>query len=142
MWLQCGENGQSLAWETAESVWNKYTEREWPNVSLGLIRGAAAIPFEDYSKDSERLRILVSVTIWAIWKSRNKNSINDQEVAAVEARETLKALISDLVRKSWNATRFMEGGRRLVRHRELRTLWADKRFADFDLKTGSTVDFT
>jgi hypothetical protein len=41
----------------------------------------------DYSKDSERLRILISMTIWAIWKSRNKNSINDQDVAPSETRE-------------------------------------------------------
>jgi hypothetical protein len=68
--------------------------------------------------------------------------MNDQEVAAAETGEALKDLITDLVRKSWNATRFMEGGKRLIRQRELRTLWADKRFAEFDLKIGPTVDFT
>src|SRR5258708_6099165 len=53
----------------------KTMTRAWPNTLLGLIRGAAAISFEnDHSKDSERLRILISMTIWAIWKSRNKNS--------------------------------------------------------------------
>ena len=80
--------------ETAGRIWNKTTERDWPIVSLGLIRGATPLSFEDdYSKDSERLRILISMTIWAIWKSSNKNSINDQEVAAAETRETLKGLI-------------------------------------------------
>ena len=34
----------------------------------------------------------------------------------------------------------MEDGRRLIRQRELRTVWADKRFVD--LKTGPVVDFT
>jgi hypothetical protein len=82
------------------------------------------------------------MTIWAIWKSRNKNSINNQDVAASDTRELLKELIQDLVRKSWNATRFMEDGKRKTRQRALRALWADKRFADFDAKTGPTVDFT
>ena len=110
---------------------------------MGLIRGAAALTFDDdYSKDSERLRILITMTIWAIWKIRNKISINNQDVHPGETRDTLKDLIKDLVRKSWNATRFMEGDWRLIRQCELRTLWADKRFADFDLKKGPTVDFS
>ena len=45
----------------------------------------------------------------AIWKSRNKNSINDQDVAPRETNETLKELVADLVRKSWNTRRLMEG---------------------------------
>lgn len=49
----------------------------------------------------------------------NKNSMGDQEVTAIETDETLKALISDLVRKNWNATRFLGGHRRSMRQREL-----------------------
>jgi len=63
--------------------------------------------------------------MWAVWKSRNKNALHNQDV---ETREVLEDLITDLVRKRWNATRFMEGGRRLIRQRELRALWADNRF--------------
>ena len=77
-------------------------------------------------QDSERLRILITITIRAIWKTRNKISINNQDVHPGETREMLKDLIRGLVR-SWNATRFMEGDWRLIRQRELRTLWADKR---------------
>src|SRR5882757_8688665 len=100
------------------------------------------IPLEIQPFDSERLRILISLTTWAIWKSRNKSTMNNQEITTIEARETLKNLIADLVRKSWNATKFMEEGRRLERQRELRALWADKRLTDLGLKTGPTVDFT
>jgi len=66
---------------------------------------------------------------------------NRSDVASNEARKVLKELLRDLVRKGWNATRFMESGRRMERRRALRALWADKRFADFDPKTGPTVDF-
>ena len=110
---------------------------------MGLIRGVAALSFEDdYGKDSERLRILISMTIWAIWKSRNKNSINNQDVSSNETREVLKDLLQDLIRKSWNATRFLEGGRRSTRQNALRSPWADKRLVDFDLKTGPAIDFS
>lgn len=116
---------------------------ERPSISLGLVKGAAAISFEDdYNRASERIRILITMTIWAIWKSRNKNSVNDQEVAAIETNETLKDLTPDLVRKSWNTSRFMEGRRRSARQRELRCLWEDNSFANLDLKTGPTVNFT
>jgi len=143
MWMECENSGQSLAWETTRKIWRKTTNRTWPTISMGLIRGAAALSYEhDFSKDSERLRILISMTIWAIWKSRNKNSINDQDVTANETREALKDLIQDIIRKSWNATRFLEGGRRMKRQCALRSLWADKRFADFTPKTGPTVDLS
>jgi hypothetical protein len=143
LWLNCENNGQRMAWIMAENVWKKITSRNWPVLTTGLIKGASVIAFEnDSNKDSERLRILISMTIWAIWKSRNKNTISDQDVAQQEATETLKGLLTDLVRKSWNATRFMEGARRAIRQRYPRKLWADKRFTDLDLKTGPTVDFS
>jgi len=142
MWLECENNGQALAWETVRTIWQKTISRTWPNISTGLIKGIVALPFEyDLSKDSERPRILISMTIWAIWKSRNKHSILDQDVASSETRAVLKELIRDLIRKRWNATRFMEG-RRSIRQRTIKTFWADGRFADFNPKTGPSVDFT
>ena len=141
LWLECSHNGQHSAWATAKLIWEKSTERPWPNLSLGLIRGSAAISFEDdENKDSERLRILISMTIWAIWKSRNKKSINDQDVAPNEASTTLRELIRDLMRKGWNATRFIKDGRRTIRRRAVRSLWADGHLVVFDPKTGPTVD--
>ena len=88
------------------------------------------------NSDHERLRILISMTICAIWKSRIKKSINNQDVTPNETRETPKDLIADLVRKSWNAARFMESE---TRQRDLRTLRVDKQIADFDLMKGPTV---
>ena len=110
-----------------QKPWHKSTDSGWPNVSTGLIRGASALSFEhDCTKDFERLRILIALTIWAIWKMRNKCTISDQDIAPTEAGETLKELLYDLIRKSWNATRFMEDGRRIDRQHDLRTLWADE----------------
>ena len=79
------------------------------------------------------------MTIWAIWKSRNNKTINDQDIASSEATRILKELIRDLMRKSWNATRFL-GGRRMTRQRALRTLWADGHLIELDPKTGPAVD--
>jgi hypothetical protein len=53
---------------------------------------------------------------------RKQNSINDNDVAAGEAREELEVLLRDL-KKSRNAKRFMKGGRRIT-----------------ILKTGPTID--
>ena len=142
LWLECEHNGQNITWETARNIWRKTTPRSWPNLSLGLIRGTPAIGFEnDPNKDSERLRILISLPVWAIWKSRNKSSINNQDVSPNEMAETLRNIISDLVRKSWNANKFMENRARKIRQRKLRILWADIQFADFDHTQGPTVDF-
>ena len=145
MWLECENNGKTLAREATKKIQQKSTPRPCPILSIGLIRGSPALSFgNDFKKDSERLRILLSMTIWAIRKSRDNNTILNQDVTRSETRETLKELLQDLIRKSWNATRFMEGGRKTTRQRELRTRWADKSCAVFDsgLKTGLTVDFS
>ena len=63
----------------AEGVWEKTMDRAcaWLDMTIGLIRGAAALTFgNDYSRESERLCILISMVIWEIWKSRNEKSIN------------------------------------------------------------------
>ena len=178
-WLECRNNGQNTAWETAKNIWEKSTERPWPDISIGLANqrricdnirkqpherlGEAKYPnIESDMRVSERvLQIkinqprmlasfdntnlilykvdLLSMTISAIWKSRNKNTINNQDVAPGEASSTLKELIRDLMRNSWNATRFLEGSRRKIRQRALRTLWADGHLIDYNPKTGSGV---
>jgi len=116
---------------------------DWPTISLGLIRGSAAITFNgDYNSDSERLRILISMTIWAIWKSRNKNTINNQDVVPNETIETLKEMISNLVRNSWIATKFMEPKRKTIRQRKVRSLWGDGSFVDFDANPYPTFNFS
>jgi len=110
IWIDCENNGQSQAWETSRRIWRKTTDRSWPVISTGLIRGTTALSFKDgLSKDSERLRILISMTIWSIWKSRNENTINNRDVTPGETTGLLEELIRDLIRKSWNSTRFMEG---------------------------------
>ena len=104
-------------------------------MTTDLIRGITALSFkDDLTKDSERLRILVSMTIWAIWKSRNKNTMQDQVVMPNETRETLKELIRDIIRKSWNSTQLMEGRERLTRQCAIKALWAEGRFADLTRK--------
>jgi ribonuclease HI len=141
IWLECPYNGRRQAWDYAQSVWELTTPKLWPDISIGLIRGASAIAFkEDFTRDAERLRILISMTLWAIWKSRNKNTITNQDVDARETKELLKTLIEDLIRKSWNATRFMDEDRRMRRQAALRSLWADKQFVYFDPKKGPTFN--
>jgi hypothetical protein len=143
LWLECTNSGQIQAWNTARELWCKSTDRNWPDITLGLIRGAATLSLEgDTRKDSERLRILISMTVWAIWKSKIKISINNQDVATNETTQTLKEILSDVTRNSWNATRIMEGSSKVIRQRELRKLWADKRMTEFDPVTGPHINFT
>jgi len=99
---------------------------------------------EDYNRDSEWLRILIYMTTWAIWKSRNKNAISNQDVSPIETKEILKDPISNLIRNSWIETRFMEDKKKPTRQRELKALciWGDKRFANFDAEPYPTVNFS
>jgi len=107
-----------------------------------LIRGAAALTFENnMSKDSERLRILIAMTVWAIWKSKIKISIQNQDVTPNEAAQT-QGLLTDLVTKSWNATCFMEEGKRRRKQKKLQKLWAEEKLTKFDPLAGPQINFT
>jgi hypothetical protein len=66
------------------------------------------------------------MTIWAIWKSKLKISINDQGVAPNETTQILKESLSELARKSWDATRLMKGSKKENKQRALKKLWAEK----------------
>ena len=143
MWLDCENNGQTQAWEMTRKIWQKCTPRPWPLLLIGLIRGAPTVAYEnDFNKDTERLRTLISMTIWSIWKSRNKSTILNQDIAPNETRETLKDLIQDLIRKSWNTMHFMEEGSRKIHQCKLQKIWADKKFASFNVKMGPTIDLS
>ncbi len=67
---------------------------------------------------------------------------DNQDIVPSKTNKTLKELLSDIIRKNWNTTCFMEGVRRLDHQCELHALWADKWLVDFDLKTGPNVDFS
>jgi len=143
LWLECENSGQAQAWNTTRELWHKSTTRDWPDTNLGLIRGTAALTFDhDMNKDSERLRILISMTVWAIWKSKIKISIQNQDVTPNETTQILKGLLTDLLTKSWNATRFMEEDRKLKKQKKLRKLWAEKKLTKFDPLAGPQINFT
>ena len=78
----------------------------------------------------------------AIWKSRNNNSINDQDVASCEAKETLKGLIQEMIRTSWNAMHLLEGSKRRITQHTLQLLWAQGNLAHFHPMKDPTTDFT
>jgi len=117
---------------------------ERPRIEAGQPSpGTATTTFNnDRNRDSEGVRILISMTIWAIWKSRNENTINDQDVVLNETRETLKEMISNTIRNSWTATRFMEPTMRLISQRKLRSLWGDESVVDLGTGPYPIVDFS
>jgi len=82
------------------------------------------------------------MTVWAIWKSKIKISIQNQDVTPNETTQTLKGLLTDLVTKSWNTTRFMEEGKRRRKQKKLRKLWAEEKLTKFDPLAGPQINFT
>jgi len=94
------------------------------------------------NKDSERLRLLIAMTVWAIWKSKIKISIQNQDVTPNETTQILKELLTDLVTKSWNATRLMEEGKRERKQKKLRKLWAEENLTKFDPLAGPQINFS
>jgi len=86
--------------------------------------------------------MLIATTVWAIWKSKIKISIQNQNVTPNETTQLLKGLLTELVTKSWNATRFMEEGKRVRKRKKLRKLWAEEKLTKFDPLAGPQINFT
>ena len=74
-------------------------------------------------------------------KSKLKSSIHSLDVTPNETTQLLREMITDLIKKSWNPTRFMEAGSKATRQRNLRKMWAADRLTEFDPKEGPTVNF-
>jgi hypothetical protein len=46
--------------------------------------------------------------------------------------QTLKEILSNVTRNSWNVMHIMEGSSKVIRQRELQKLWVDKHMTEFD----------
>jgi len=86
--------------------------------------------------------MLIAMTVWAIWISKIKISIQNQDVTPNETTQLLKGLLTDLVTKSWNATHFMEESKRVRKQKKLRKLWAEEKLTKFDPLVGPQINFT
>ena len=141
--LACETNVQVLVWEIAKTIWHNSTARTWPDISMGLIGGTAALPFENNTSGSYKAYKYEPRHLWHHGQNENlEEKTIRTDVALGEAGDVLKEHLRDLVSESWNATHFMEGGRRMTRRRALLVLWADKRFASFNPRTGTTLNFS
>ena len=63
-------------WDLTEETWKKITKEKWIAPSIGIIGGIGAITFRDNkgsikSNKGTLYKILISETIWMIWKTRN-----------------------------------------------------------------------
>jgi ribonuclease HI len=147
LWLDCQYNSQSQAWKTARRLWAKTTTQRWPRLSIGLLRGIGAVTLTDFQggptrdMSSERLRIIISMTIWAIWKNRNNYAIQNRPVALSDASNLLIELLKDLITKSCNALKFETDKHRERKRLRLRKLWAHGKLVIMEPGQAPTFDF-
>jgi hypothetical protein len=110
LWIGCPYNGQKEAWEAAKDIWKRVSAKEWPALSVGLLRGIGAIELKDESgkplmtSDSKKLKILITASIWAIWKTRNRRSISNVHTAPEDSVKELLNILKDLSKKLANRT--------------------------------------
>jgi hypothetical protein len=145
LWLDCQFNGQKEAWKTAKTIWRRTTKAKWPEISIGLIRGIGSFAMEDEpeklkrNRDAERARILISTTVWTIWKARNQRAIQNIWTPASEPSKALRKTLSEYVTKSWNALQFKTSSKRKGKsERRLSELWGRHYQALFDAGTTAT----
>ncbi|KAF8178395.1 hypothetical protein K438DRAFT_1605221, partial [Mycena galopus ATCC 62051] len=78
--LHCRSPGQEIVSKAAEKLW-KERKQDWPEVTLGGILGCGLIDFKGEGGKPERgtqrlYKILISESMYTIWKIRNKRVIS------------------------------------------------------------------
>src|SRR5258706_10233749 len=107
------------------NIWRKTTPRNWPEVPS---KTTTANTPRDYASCYDNMGNMEI-------KSQKLNKF-EQDKTGIE-RPPFRSSEEMLERDACHGS-----GRRLTRQRKLRTLWTDKRLAEFDLKTGPTVEFS
>jgi ribonuclease HI len=84
----CRSPGQELIWKAAKSLWLE-KEAHWPTISLGTVLGCGLAEFRDdrgkLKRGTQRLyRILISESVYLIWKIRNDRVISRDGEPATE----------------------------------------------------------
>lgn len=110
LWLGCQHNSQSNAWEYTRWLWNKTSKKPMPYPSIGLIRGSTAITLIDGTNtpahtDSTRMRLLVTITCWAIWKTRNNLAISNTPIERTDSAKLTREILQELLTRSYNSLR-------------------------------------
>jgi len=129
LWRECEYNGQYKAWLYAKILWQKSTRKPWPQISLALVKGSPAISLSEQNADeneSKRMRIIISTTTWAIWKTRNRLTISQTPIKDTDAAKLTGELLKDMITKSWNAIRTEKKSRKEKKRASLKKLWGEK----------------
>jgi len=129
LWIECEYNSQRKAWQFARHIWQKSSQVPWPQTSIGLLAGSPAISLKERNgseSESKRMRIIIATTTWAIWKTRNKLTINDIPIRDTDAAELTKDLLTEMITKAWNATKLAKINAKEKKRNALMNLWGDK----------------
>ena len=124
MCLDCENNGQALAWETARNI--IYGAKQLRGTGLRCLQ----------KRPQQTLRETTHPDFYDNMEIKNQK-LNKFKRDKTGIERPFRSSEERLERDACHGS-----GRRLTCQRKLRTLWTDKRLAEFDLKTGPTVEFS
>jgi hypothetical protein len=87
--------------------------------------------------DTNRLQILIALSIWAIWKARNKRAMDPE--GPNDAKNMFIESLKDIITKTWNATSFDTKKRRPMQEARIQALWGE--IATLQRGKSPTFDF-
>jgi len=76
--------------------------------------------------ESKRMRIIISTTTWAIWKTRNKLTISKTPIKDTDVAKLTGEILKDMIIKSWNTIRTDKKTRKEKKLTSLKKLWGEK----------------
>jgi ribonuclease HI/exonuclease III len=128
--IYCDRHKAKELWKEINKIWTQTTEEQWPTVSPGIIRGLGTVKFRDKDgKDQlekEKLyKILVSTTIWTVWKERNTRRIEQPQFRA-DLQKTWAENLRKKIKCEFNKIKLLNYAKRKKALDDFEKTWCKK----------------
>lgn len=130
--LECRWTHQNKAWDYIGEIWKTINKvennnNEWKKPSIGLIRGIGAVQIKKGERADKGLtslyKILITETVWILWKGRNERVINDNHIDEKEILWKIKDRLVERMQLDWLKIKWTEKRKREKARNELKEIW-------------------
>ncbi|KAK0183546.1 hypothetical protein F5146DRAFT_945593 [Armillaria mellea] len=103
--MQCDQSEITKVWNKIGEAWKTLTGKKWPGVSIGIIRGIGCIQLES-SYQTFWYKVLVSETVWALWKARNQRVWSGKELDDITILDEINRNINNRMYIDWEEVKW------------------------------------
>ncbi|KAJ3780464.1 hypothetical protein GGU10DRAFT_369347 [Lentinula aff. detonsa] len=110
--FECKLHKAKRTWKLLKETWTRIDNKGYklPKLNMNIIKGLSCIRmnkgkgrrnFEEDKSVTKRLKTLIGLTVWTIWKNRNSRIFNETVVTKKLLMETWKTTLRERISLEW-----------------------------------------